>query len=670
MASSIDLKLLRCKVVNENPLVIWDDHEGVWGNLLANLGYISIDKIVIVDDEGDDVTDRYRKRLEGMKEKALKKYPNEMSKIQSLFDTHQPFSRKPLEYDFLPSEIGDLLSTLDNHRANGSLDPFYSLLQYAAQKVTNYSIWKLSVVNDRRELDIQLEEEELKALENLRQSSERLIQKQQQKKKADKIDVEAQLSGHLLHELTQEHVKRRKLMQLNSQGKIYQPVNEVKGGGKSGGLFGVASSVFSAIMTPDPAETAKSNYFAFLQDELLSKGTLNRNINTENDQVLSDIKSVEQTIQKKEKDNAALKDLVAACSMDLKELNKIEVTTGSVKARAESVQLTEIPVEGKEKSFMWNTGATVTENIRDLVTAYRDNRDYHHTRARKLSAQRVLEKISEISGGKDAIEDPFKRDIELVKFLRQEKDTFSVFGLNRKASQLHAIYRQADVQLNNRIKQTVGKISFEAAEKMYHENKKLAEELEESKLQNQKVSQNKQESEKIQLSDVQPVAASPSKKEDTVEKSKELTQQYEQTLKDFSTQSASLFRMTTDELKLMHSSEKQLAELDKQKEQLRRILLENQKKLAQAKEQQGLLGLDEEQLGAVARIHYLEASQLARKFHREEDFNKVTEVAKADPKILMVSVNTFLSTLARDLNISRPSKSQSVEPHQGQSPSN
>ncbi|MBX9587631.1 MAG: hypothetical protein K2X50_10315 [Gammaproteobacteria bacterium] len=670
MAKSLDLKLLRCKVIKESPLVIWDEREGVWGNLLANLGYIHIDKIDIVDEEGDVVTDWYEKRLESMKEKMLKKYPEEMSKIKTLFDAHQPFSREPLKYDFLPSEINDLLSTLDNHRANGSLDPFYYYLQSAVQAATNHSVMKASVLHNRAELDRQLEEEELKALEIHRQRSDRLIQKQQLKKTADTIDLEAQLNEKLLDELSQENVKRRKLMKQNSQGDNYTPVNEVKGERKSGGLFGVASTLFSAIMISDPDEVAKTNYFIFLEDEVVGKGSRNRSINTENDKVLSKIQSVEQTIQKKEEDVATLKQLIAASSMDFVELNKVEVST-RVKVKAEDVQLVEILVEGKEKSFMWDVGTTVADNIRDLVTAYRDNRDYHHTRARKISAQRVLDKISEISeGGKNAIVDPIKRDVELVKFLRQEKDTFSVFGLNRKASQLHAIYRQAEIQLNNRIKQTIGEVSTEAVVKMHRENTELAKKLDESKLQNQDAFQRMQELEKKQLSNVQPAAASSFDREGADEKSKKLTQQYDQTMKELHAQNAQVFKMSPQEMKVMHFSEDQLVLLDKQREQLSKTLLENQKKLAQAEERLGLLDLDEEQLGVMARIRYLEASQLARKFHLEKEFNKVGNLNGIDPKTLLNSVNTFLLVLVKELDIVLPSRSQSVEPRHGQSPSN
>lgn len=666
----IDVMPMVCRVVNQDPLVIWDPNKGVWDNVLANLGVNRREEIPkITDKECDDITDQYRKRLLKMRERINKETPDIMQQIEQLAIMHNPDSLGLDKFDFLPGEINinALLATIDNHRATGKLSPLYYLLQYAAHQITDTSVAKFTVLTDRENLNRQIEAEELNALENHRKRSERVIYKQQQKKSADKLDVEAQLSGDLLHELNQDTVKRRKLMQLNNNGDVYKPANEVKRDSKPG-LWGLTTSAFSAIATLDPREIAKSNYFSFLEDELVGKGAFNRGINSENAKVLSKIQSVGSAVQNKEKEIVTVKALIEACQQDLKELKKMEAPAGSVEVTAKSAQRTEILVEGKEKSFIWDEGVSVTDNVRGLVTAYLDNRDFSTTRARILSARRVLDEITRISEGKGAIEDPIRRDIALVKFLRKEKDTISVFGFNRKASKLHAIYRQAEAQLNNRIKLTIGEIGAEAAMKMHQENKQLKKGLEELKLQNQKDSTSLSELQNNPQGDVQPVAASPPVKEDSVRKTKELNEQFDQSVKDLHAQNASLFRMSTEEMSRMQSSEGQIAMLDKQRVELRRTLLVNEKNLAQAEERLRFLNLDEEQLGTVARIHYLEVSQLAKKLHREKDFNKVPDISTANPKSLMMSANSFLAVVAKDLKVVLPSKALPVVPHHNQGP--
>ncbi len=667
----IDVMPMVCKVVNEDPIVIWDPNKGVWDNVLANLGVNRQKELPkIIDEDGDDVTDQYRKRLLKMRERAKKDFPDIMRQIEDLSSIYKPDLFGLDKFDFLPSEIdiNELLATTDNHRANGKLSPLYYLLQYAAHQVTDTSVVKFTVLTNRENLNRQMEAEELNELENHRKRSERIIHKQQQIKNAEKIDVEAQLSELLLHELNQDTVKRRKLMLLNNNGDVYKPANEVKRDSKPGGLWGLTTSAFSAIATLDPREIAKSNYFSFLEDELVGKGAFNRGINSENARVLSKIQSVESTVQNKEKEIATVRTLIDACQQDLKELKKMEVPAASVEATAKSGQRTEILVEGKEKSFIWDEGVSVTDNVGGLVTAYLDNRDFSTTRARILSARRVLDEISKISEGKEAIDDPIKRDIALVKFLRKEKDTFSVFGFNRKASKLHAIYRQAEAQLNNRIKHTIGEIGAEAAMKMHQENIQLKKGLEKLKLKNQKDSTSLSELQNNQQGYVQAVAASRPVKEDSVTKTKELNEQFDQSVKDLHAQNASLFKMSAEEMSLMQSSEGQIAMLDEQRVELRRNLLVNEKKLAQAEEGLRFLNLDEEQLSTVARIRYLEVSQLAKKLHREKDFNKVPDISTANPKSLMMSANSFLAVVAKDLDVTLPSKMQSAIPRDDQGP--
>ncbi len=218
MKKGINVKSLKCVIANEDPLVIWDQSAGVWNNLLANLGFISLDEIKIVDDEGDEVTERYEKRLKGLREKALKKYPEVMSQLQSLYESGPFVLMDKEKLDFLPDEINEILNKLDNQKPNGSLDPFYYILQYAIHKSTNYSIGKFQILDEKRELDRQYEEEKLKELEYFSQKSRVLIDKQKKRKVSESIDVDAQLRLRSTEDLSRDNLNRRKLINLNSLG--------------------------------------------------------------------------------------------------------------------------------------------------------------------------------------------------------------------------------------------------------------------------------------------------------------------------------------------------------------------------------------------------------------------------------------------------------------------
>ncbi len=404
----------------------------------------------------------------------------------------------------------------------------------------------------------------------------------------------------------------------------------------------------------------------FLKDEIAGKKRLIGSISVENDKVSREKADNDVKILEIEKENAKLRDRVEACSKNLESLSNLG--SSAKRLAPQAVTYIEISVQGKEKAFQWETSATVTDNVKRLVSSYLENSDYHHTRARKLSARKVLEKIDELTKGESAIEDPIKRDIELVNFLRKEKDTFSVFGFNRKESQLHAIYRQAEVQLKSRITQFIGEISIQDALKERDKNKKRTKELEVLKKENIKYSEQVQQSDQVQSERDISIAKLSSENVEGSDKISELSVQYELTKKDLLAQNAKLFKMTSEELKVMTSSEVQLTRLDEQIPQIRRTLLENEKALAERKEQLKLLELDNEQLGTMARIQYLKVSQLARQLNREKEFSKVPDLESASPVTLMASANSFLKTLARELNVALPHQEFAVKLSQEQTP--
>lgn len=333
----------------------------------------------------------------------------------------------------------------------------------------------------------------------------------------------------------------------------------------------------------------------------------------------------------------------------IKSIENLELPVKSVEAKPVEPKTIKIKVEGDEKAFNWNAGKTVTENVRELVGAYLENTDYHHTRARKSSAQKVLDKIRELSEGEKAISDPLRRDAALVEFLRGQKDTFSVFGFNRKESQLHAIYRQAEVQLKNRVEQSFGTNIVEAME-IAKNNKELERELASLKKINQKFSTpiDRSEQEQRPADSARPMTASAEK--GGSQDSKVFEREHQQILGELHAQNAKQFTMSSEELGIVTSSEAQLVQLDAQKADLRRALIERQKEVAGWKEELNMLNMGGEQLLIKARILYLETSQLAKKLGRENDFNKHPEWERADSNILMLTVTRFLKNLARELS--------------------
>lgn len=69
MRKAVYVKTMMCVVANKDPLVLWDERESVWNNVLANLGIVPLEEIDIVDEGMDVVTERYQKRLKSIHEK-------------------------------------------------------------------------------------------------------------------------------------------------------------------------------------------------------------------------------------------------------------------------------------------------------------------------------------------------------------------------------------------------------------------------------------------------------------------------------------------------------------------------------------------------------------------------------------------------------------------------
>ncbi|MDX1920198.1 MAG: hypothetical protein SFU25_05620, partial [Candidatus Caenarcaniphilales bacterium] len=514
-----------------------------------------------------------------MRDRLERRHPEILKKINVLLEKNPAIFNDKSILNFLPAEIFVVLSEFDNQEPTGKINPVYFLLQFAVHKVTDFSFEIAETLRRRKELDRQIEEQELKRLIYHGQRNSRLIEKAKEIKKSASIDTNKKLREQLHQDRRDDLSKRRELLEKNKQGQPYQPVNEASQLRNSEGTAWTIFKILTGGAIQDPSVAAKANYFTFLQDEIVGKNKLNRAIKDMATKASEVVETIKSDINTKIVENGRLQSKIRECEEILgriKSIENLELTGKSVEAKPVQQRTIKIKVEGNEKAFDWSTGKTVAENVRELVGAYLQNQDYHHTRVRKLSAKRVLDKIRELSEGQNAISDPIERDKALVNFLRREKNSFSVFGFNRKESQLHAIYRQAEVQLKDRVEQSFGTDIVKAIE-IAKGNNELIKQLAKLKEINRKSSEPINRPEQMQQLADRASANLGAKEKGGSEDSKDFESEYQQILGELHKQNAKQFKMSSEELLLMTSSEDQLVCLDKQKVELRRDLLEKQK---------------------------------------------------------------------------------------------